>query len=192
MPRGFLHVCLLMGALSFTTITASAQQTVHALTGKVTGIYPASNMIRVVTDDGSQGLFDIMTQKNTLIDFEKNVKAMTVPADSFTKADCDAVVFFIGDGSDRKTVAVEDLGAAPLVKTIGTVVKLDKHAHMLTIKDSSGQEQTFFIDAKTIADSFSGVVLGQKFDPDKGQKVHVTASTQNGVTTALFIRALSL
>jgi hypothetical protein len=34
--------------------------------------------------------------------------------------------------------------------------------------------------------------LGQKFDPDKGQKVHITANTQNGVMTALFIRALSL
>jgi len=192
MRRGFLHVCLLMGALSSTTITATAQQTVHALTGKITGIDPAGNTIQVATDDGSQGLFDILTQKNVLMDFEKNVKAMTIPAGSFTKANCDAVVFYFGDNLTRTTVAVEDLGAGPLVKVLGNVVKFDKHAHMLTIKDATGQLQSFLIDAKTIADSFDGVVLGQKFDPDKGQKVHITANTQNGVTTALFIRALSL
>jgi hypothetical protein len=192
MRRGFLHVCLLIGALSSTTITASAQQTVHALTGKITGIDPTGNTIQVTTDDGSHGVFDILTQKNVLIDFEKNVKAMTTPASSFTNANCDAVVYYFGDSITRTTVAVEDLGAGPLVKVLGNVVKFDKHAHLLTIKDSTGQVQSFLVDAKTVADSFAGVVLGQKFDPDKGQKVHITANTQNGVMTALFIRALSL
>ena len=192
MRRGFLHVCLLIGALSSTTITATAQQTVHALAGKITAVDPAGKTIQVVTEDGSQSLFDILTQNNVQLDFEKSVKAMTVPAGAFTKANCEVVLFYFGDSVVRTSVAVEDLGAGPLVTALGTVVKFDKHAHLLTIKDSSGQEHAFHIDAKTIADSFDGVLLGQKFDADKGQKVRITANVQDGASTALFIRALSL
>ena len=191
MRRGFLHVCLFVGALSFTA-AANAQQIVHALAGTVTAVHPASNTIQVATDDGSQGLFDVMTKKDVLLDFEKNVKAMTTPAIAFTKAHCQVVVFYYGDDDSRTTVAVEDLGDAPLVKTMGTVVKVDKKAHLLTVKSDSGEEQTFHVDAKTIADSTSGVMEGQKFDPNKGAKVRIVATMENGAPTALFIRALSL
>ena len=101
------------------------------------------------------------------------------------------MIFFYGEEHDRTSVAVEDLGAAPLVKSVGTVVKLDKHQHLLTIKNTAGAEETYHIDAKTLADSFSGVVEGQKFDADKGAKVHVTAVAQNGTQLALFIRTLT-
>lgn len=191
MRRGFLQVCLSLGALSFTTMTVDAQQIVHAVAGKITAISQTTRIIVFSTDDNPQGLYDILT-KNVPLDFEKNVKALTTPAESFTKANCEAVVFYFGDDNDRTSVAVEDLGPGPLVKTSGTVVKLDKHAHVLTIKNDAGQEQTFQIDAKTIADSMLGVVEGQKFDPGKGEKVRITATTENGAATALFIRALSL
>jgi hypothetical protein len=189
--KGFLQVFLLTAIVSFSSVAARAQQIVHALTGKVTAVYPASKTILVDTDDGSQGSFDILTQ-NVPMTFEKNVKAMTIPASAFKKADSNVVVFFYGQEGDRTIVAVEDLGAGPLIKEAGTVVKMDKHAHLLTIKNDAGQEQTYHIDAKTLADSSYGVIEGQKFSPDKGTKVRVTASTQNGESTALFIRALSL
>jgi uncharacterized protein YjdB len=191
MRRGFLHVFLFTAVLSLSTAATSAQQIVHALTGKVTAVYPASKTIEIDTDDGSQGSFDIMTQ-NVPISFEKNVKAMTVPASSFNKAAISVVVFYFGQEGNRTIVAVEDLGPGPLANETGTVVKMDKHAHLLTIKSAAGQEQTYHIDAKTLADSSYGVMEGQKFSPDKGTKVKVTATTQNGESTALFIRALSL
>jgi hypothetical protein len=191
MRRGILQVCLFMGALSFTT-AASAQLIVHALTGKVTAVHLDSKTILVATDDGSPGKFGVLTQKDVPLAFDKNVKAMTVPASSFTKANSQVVVFYFGDDDARTTVAVEDLGTASLVKALGTVVKVDKHAHLLTIKTDSGELQTFHIDTKTFADSSSGVVEGEKFDPDKGAKVRVTATMENGAPTALFIRALSL
>ena len=79
-----MHGCLFIGALAFTS-QAGGQQIVHAMTGKVTAVYPASKTIQVDTDDGSQGSFDILTQ-NVPMTFEKNVKAMTIPASSFNKA----------------------------------------------------------------------------------------------------------
>jgi hypothetical protein len=176
--------------LSFTT-AASAQQIVHALTGRVTAISATSKTIQVDTDDGSEGNFDILTQKNVVLSFEKNVKAMTVPASSFSKADCHVVVFFYGDDNARTVVAVEDLGPGPLITDLGTIVRLDKHAHQITVKGDSGEEQTFHIDARTLADSTYGVMEGQKFSADKGARVRVTATIENGAPTALFIRALT-
>jgi hypothetical protein len=186
----FLHAGLLLGVLSLTA-SANAQQIVHALTGKVVAISATSKTIQVDTDDGSQGNFDVLTQKDVLLSFEKNVKAMTVPATTYSKADSHVVVFFYGDDSARTVVAVEDLGSGPLTTDLGTVVKLDKHAHQITIKGDSGDEKTFQIDGKTLADSFYGVTEGQKFSADKGAKVRITASVENGTPTALFIRALS-
>jgi hypothetical protein len=191
MRIGFVHVGLFMGALSFTA-AANAQLIVHAMAGKLTAVTPGSGTIEIAAEDGSASVFGILTQKNVPLNFDKNVKAMTTPASSFTKANCEVVVFYFGDEGAMTTVAVEDLGASPLVKALGTVVKLDKHAHLLTIKDDAGKEQTFHIDAKTLADSSAGVVEGSKFDADKGAKVRVVASTENGASTALFIRALTL
>jgi len=191
MRRGFLHVGLFMAALSLT-VAANAQQIVHAMAGKVTAVTPGSNTIQIVNEDGSDSVFGTLTEKHVLLDFDKNVKAMTTPASTFTKANCEVVVFYYGEEGAMTTVAVEDLGASPLVKALGTIVKLDKHAHLITIKDDAGQEQTFHIDAKTLADSSAGVVEGQKFDANKGARVRVIAASLNGASTALFIRALTL
>jgi len=191
MRRGILQVCLLMGSLPLAS-AASAQEIVHALAGKVIAVSAQSNTIQVATDDGSQDVFGVLTQKDVPLAFEKSVKALTVPASSFNKANCQVVVFYFGDDQAMTSVALEDLGSSPLTKAVGTVVKLDKRQHLITIKSDSGQLQTFHMDAKTLADCSSGVVEGDKYDPDKGSKVRITATTGNGAPTALFIRTLSL
>jgi phosphotransferase system IIA component len=191
MRKQLFQTCLLLGTIASTALTATGQQVVHALTGKVTAIYPATKSIKITTDDGSEGLFFILTKTNTPLNFEKSVRAESTPAAAFTKTDAQVVVYYIGDDAIRTTVALEDLGAGPFVKTVGTIVKLDKHAHMITIKDDKGAEESFHIDAKTVGEATNGVVEGEKFDADKGAKVRVTATTENGAETALFIRAMS-
>jgi hypothetical protein len=191
MRRELFQASLLLGSLTVATLAAQGQQTVHALSGKVTAIYPATKMMKVVTDDGSGGLFEVMVKANTPLNFEKNVKSMTTPAGDFNKANDQVVVFYFGDDTVRTAVAVEDLGTAPLVKSVGTIVKLDKHDHTLTIKNASGVEESFHIDAKTVGEATQGVVPGEKFDADKGAKVRVVASNENGTETALFIRAMT-
>jgi hypothetical protein len=192
MRRELFQASLLLGTLTYAATAAHGQQVVHALAGKVTAIYPASNSIKIATDDGSMGLFEIMVKANTPLNFDKGVRAMTVPAGSFTKADDQVVLFFYGDDTVRTAVAVEDLGASPLLKSVGTVVKLDKREHLLTILNSAGTEETFHMDAKTLGDGSQGVVKADKLDIEKGAKVRVTAISENGTQTALFIRALSL
>lgn len=172
-----------------STFAATAQEVVHAVTGTVTDINSTAKTIQVKTDDGSEGLFKILTNGKVSIDFETRLRAGATSADVFTKTKTHVLVFYFGDGAVRTAVALEDLGMGPFVKVLGTVVKLDRHEHLLTIKNASGLAMAFQIDDKTVAETAVGVVEGEKFDPQKGDQVRVVATTANGVKTALFIRA---
>ena len=76
----------------------------------------------------------------------------------------------------------------PLQQISGSVYKFDKHQHLLTIKDAAGTNESFHIDPKTVAETAVGVVEGERFDPEKGGQVRVTAIPANGSEEALFIR----
>jgi hypothetical protein len=190
MRRELLRGCLLMGALTFATLIAPAQSVVHALTGVVTSINPGTKTIHVDTDDGSQGLFHVLTKVDAPLDFQKNLRAAATPASTFTNLNGQVIIFYIGDDAVRTAVALQDLGPGPFVKSIGTMIKFDKHT--ITIKNAAGADESFQIDAKTIGDASQGVVEGKKFDAEKGAQVRIIATTTNGVSTALFIRAMTL
>jgi hypothetical protein len=171
-------------------VAARAQEVVHALTGTLTTVTPKSSTLFVQTDDGTEGAFTTKAKPGLVLDFPKNVKAEVVPPATFTKLQTRVLVFYVGDDSTRTAVALKDLGAGPFIKATGTVVKLDKHAHTLSIKNASGAPETFTIDAKTIAEAAEGVEEGVKFDAHAGGSVRVTARSVNGVETALFIRSM--
>lgn len=188
MRRGFYQAWLLVGCLLGTSFAVAAQEVVHALTGTVTAINSASNIILVKTDDGSEGQFNVLKNANLSMDFENRIRAGAVAADVFTKTKTQVLVYYFGDGAVRTVVALEDLGVGPLVKVRGTVVKLERHEHLLTIKNAAGVAMTFHIDDKTVAETAMGVVEGMKCDAQKGDQVRVTATSANGVQTALFVR----
>jgi hypothetical protein len=190
MRNKLLQGCLLVGLTASTAITAAAQSVVHAITGVVTAVNPATRTIHVNPDDGSQSLFHILTKPDAPLEFQKSIRAASTPAATYTSTNSQAIVFYIGDDAVRTAVAVEDLGPGPFVKSLGTIVKLDKHS--ITIKNATGAEETFQIDAKTVGDASEGVVEGKKFDINKGAQVRIIAISANGVLTALFIRALTL
>jgi hypothetical protein len=164
---------------------------VHALTGTVTSINPTARAIQIDTNDGSEGLFKDLTKSHTSLDFDKNIRADAVAAAAFTKKGTHVIVYYFGDRDVRTTVALQDLGTKPLDRSSGTVVKFDRHAHLLTIKNSSGVNKSFLIAAKTRAETSAGAVEGYKFNPEKGDQVRVIATPANGNETALFIRQLT-
>lgn len=179
---------LLAGCFWGTTLAVNAQEVVHALTGTVTAINPVAKIILVKTDDGSEGEFKVLTNPNVSMDFENHLRTGAIAADVFSKTKTQVLVYYFGAGDVRTAVALEDLGVGPLVKVRGFVVKLDRHEHLLTIKNASGVAMTFHIDDKTVAETAMGVVEGLKCDAQKGDLVRVTATSANGVQTALFIR----
>ncbi len=172
---------------SLATSSAFAQERVHALSGTVTVIHPKIQMTEINTDDGSSGHFEWLTKTNVPIDFDKSISADAVPADKFTTVGTHAIVYFIGDGDVRTIVALHDLGAGPLVNSTGTVIKWDKHGHLLTIKNKKGGEESFQVDTKTVADTPTGVMDNLKFDLNKKDTVRVVAVQANGSQTALLI-----
>jgi hypothetical protein len=180
-------IVLLATCFSLAPSIAIAQQRVHALSGTLRTIYPKIQMTEIDTDDGSSGHFQWLKKSDGAIDFDKNVSADAITADKFTTKDTHVIVFYCGEDVVRTIVALRDLGVGPFANSTGTVVKLDRHEHLLTIKNSKGGEESFHIDPKTVADTEFGVATNYKFDLSKGTQVRVLATQANGSQTALLI-----
>ncbi len=189
--KSTLQVCLLIASIAFGTLAASAQEVVHAVTGVVTAIDPAGKTIQLKTDDGTEGLFTTVKKPGVSLDpyNAKVVQADAKPAAAFTATNTQVLVYFIGYADVRTAVAIENLGAGPFEKIVGTVTKLDKHVHLLTIKSASGEE-SFQIAAKTVGEASEGVTEAEKLDLQPGTQVRVIATKANGSLTAHFIRVL--
>jgi hypothetical protein len=164
-----------------------AQEAVHAIAGTVTSVDPTNKVIHIKTEDGSERMFNF-AGKPGAVTFEKTVKDGTVPAASFTKTNTQVVVYYVGFDTIPTLVAVQDLGEAPLDKTVGAVVKFDKHDHTLTVKDAAGAEKKFTIDPKTVSETSNGVGMCEKSTLRTGSQVRVVATQDK----ALFVRALTL
>jgi hypothetical protein len=177
---------LLAICFSLAISIAKAQEMVHAVSGTVTTVHPKIQMTDIETDDGSPGSFE-WPKSRVSMEFDKNVSAETVAADKFTALQTHVIVYYYGVGEVRTMVAVHDLGTGPFVKSAGRVVKLDRRSHVLTIQNSTGGEETFTIDAKTVADTEIGVATNYKFDYNKGIQVRVLATQSSGSQTALLI-----
>jgi len=188
MRKGSFKVCLLIGCFFVATYAAAAQEVVHALCGTVLSINSTAKTITVSTDDGSEGVFRALTDSKVPLDFDKKIRAEATSADAFTKNGDRVIVYYFGDGELRTAVALQDLGNGPFEKSSGTIVKLNRHAHLLTVKNNSGVEETFQLSQKTVAETALGAVEGSEFAPEDGDQVRVTATPANGSATALFIR----
>ena len=187
MMKALFRVCLFTTFISLAGSVAIAQTRIHAVSGTVTAIHEKIGMIDIATDDGSSGHFEFLKKTDPPVDFDKNVRADAVDVDKFTNKGAHVIVFFVGQGDIRTAVAVHDLGEGAFAESSGSVVRVNRHDHTLTIKNSAGVEVSFRIDPKTVADTPTGVVEGFKLDYSKGDQVHVTAAQANGGETAVLI-----
>jgi hypothetical protein len=176
-------------AISFflISVVANAQIRIHALSGTVTSINPKIRMTEVNPDDGSSPHFQWIQNSDGAIDFDKNVRSQAISADKFATKDTHVIVYYFGEGEIRTVVALRDLGTGPLLKTSGTVVKFNRHEHLLTIKNGTGGEEAYHTDAKTVGDTEDGVATNNKFDFAKGIHVRVIAAQTDDSQTALLI-----
>jgi len=182
-----IRFCLVTFCLSTAVTAAFAQKNVHAISGTVSAVMPNFRMIEVTSDDGTASHFQWMRKADGAITFDKNVSAdSTSGNDAAVKGD-HIIVYYFGDGDPRIAVAIHSLGQTGITQSEGTVVKLDKHEHTLTIRPISGPDLTFHLDEKTVADTPNGVSENFKFDFDKGQYVRVTSSGDTGNATAWLI-----
>jgi hypothetical protein len=190
MQKWILRTCILAGCFSFASLSATAQEVVHALTGTVSSVDPGAKTITVFTDNHSEGHFKDLTNSKLHLEFNKQARAEATAADTFTKTGAYVVVYYFGDSDVRTAVAIRNLGPGPFTRSSGTVVKFEGKQHSISIKDKSGAIQSFTITADTVAETSTGAVEGFKFQAQKGDRVQVTAAEVNGNTAALFINTM--
>jgi hypothetical protein len=184
MFRTVLYGCVFAGSLGLITMSATAQQVVHAQIGTVSAIDDVSKTIVLFQDNGSEGQFKDKTSGKTHFAFDKKTSLDTTPSDSLKSKGAYVIVFYYGDNDDRTAVALKNLGAGPFTSTEGTVVKFDSKGHTISVKDGSGSVQTFKITDQTVAEGYMGAVDGYRFQAQKGDRVRVVATAD----TALFVR----
>jgi Cu/Ag efflux protein CusF len=189
MLKGKLKTCILAACFLFVSVAAIAQEVVHALTGTVTFIDASAKTITIYTDNRSDGFFKDMTNSNTSIEFDKDIRANATAVDSFKMKGAYVIVFYFGEDDVRTAVALRSLGAGPFSKDTGTVVKIEGK-NSISITDESGAMKSFKLTSSTVAETEYGAVIGSKYQPHKGDKVSMTATAVNGNATALFINTL--
>jgi hypothetical protein len=185
-----LRISILAGCVSLLPQAAKAQEVVHAMVGTVSSINAAAKTIFLRTDDGSTSEFKAMNDAQTPIKFDKHIRTDATAADEFQKSGERVIVYYYGYDNPLTAVALRSLGPGPFIKVTGTVVKLARGAHLLTVKDQSGLIQSFKIAADTVVEATSGASEGLRLNSEKGDQVRVNATTVNGVLTALFINTL--
>ncbi len=134
-----LPVCTSLALLCLSTawIAAPAQQMVHALSGTVVSVTPNIKMIEVSCDDGTTTDFQWSKKAGQAIEFDKSVSEDATAVEISAVKGSHVIVYFSGDGSPRTAVAVRKLEEAAVKETSGTVVKLDRHEHLLTIRSAA-------------------------------------------------------
>jgi len=186
--RGTLKsTCVIVGFLFVLSVLSEAQVIVHALTGTVSSMNNTTKTITVLQDNGTIGVFKKVSIPSTHLIFDKRLAAGTTDVDA-CKRGTYAIVFYYGDSEDPTVVALKSLGAGPFKSTTGTVERFDSRAHSLSVKDTSGAELTFEINADTVQETYLGSVDGTKFHAEKGDKVRLVSATIDGNPMALFVR----
>lgn len=165
---------------------ARAQAVVHALTGTVSSIDPATKTITMYLDGGTQGVFKDMTNTKVSMSVDKKILPDTSTPGDFKKTGAYVVVFYIGGSDERAAVALRSLGPGPFTATSGTVARFDGR-RSIAVQDPSGAVQSFKLSADTVAEGGSGAVSGLKFQADKGNRVHIVGGSKDGETVALFV-----
>lgn len=186
--KQFLCLCVLVGSVLLPAHQALAQEIVHALSGTVSSINSANNTITVFLDSGSPATFKMMSSPKTRIAFDEKIADQVTAAKDFQSKGSYVIVFYFGTEENRTAVALKALGTGPFSSITGEVTKWDGHDHELTLRDGTGAEHSFKIDAQTVAETYLGAVNGTKFDADKGEQVRLVSSVKSGKPTVLFIR----
>jgi hypothetical protein len=176
-------------ALTACCAAASAQMVVHAVSGTVKAINPASKTMDVTVENGDTSEFKLAANAKVTLDFDNALRSDSMDANKFQKVGDYAVVYYYGYDDDRTAVAVKDLGAGPFQKIDGTVVNFDKRNRMMTVKDDAGKTETFALGAHLVVDLGVNVESGRSYDPRKGYSVRVTYTSEGGKNTAVFVRS---
>ena len=175
-----------------TLETALAQDMVHAVSGTVTKVDKKAKTLTVKTEDGTENLFKY-SDKTTVHGYHDASKmAKAGAADTYFegKEGSHVIIRYTEKGADKAALSVEDFGKEGLKEGRGTVTKVDKAAHTVTVKTEDGTESTYSLGRDAAVDTEKGVVKGTDYTAKEGDKVVVHYSEDAGNKVAHFFRSL--
>jgi len=177
-----LAACLLL-----TGRTASAQEVIHALSGKVASSSPAGKSVSLLLDDGSKRTFEVTSGSHAPSSLERALEAKAIPASGLGKPGDPVILFYYGVGDQCTAVAYKDAPAAPASQMFGVVTQFERKQHLLTVVGAGSQKEQIALPEQTVVETPEGVIDGLQFRPSKGDHLEVIWSQANGQPTALFI-----
>ena len=164
-----------------------AQEVIHALTGVATKVDSSTHTITLTENDGTQSIIKDDSKSHPRYDFDKALESSATASSDFDKQGDRVILYYFGDGWQRRAVAVKDLGPAPMKIANGVVKHWDRHHHVITIKAADGTTQTFQLDASTAVDTPTGVVNGDRFDPQNGDQISIKYVNKDQNNEAVFL-----
>jgi hypothetical protein len=181
------HVLIAGAVITAGCCVSPAQEMVHALTGVATKVDTSAHTITLTDGDGSQAVIPDDAKNHPRYEFDKMLQADATDSANFDKQGDRVILYYFGDGWQRRAVAVKDLGQTQLKLASGQITHWDRHHHIITIKATDGTKQTFQLDNKTAVDTPMGVVNGEKFDPQNGDQILIKYQNKNGDNDAVFL-----
>jgi NADH dehydrogenase FAD-containing subunit len=185
--------------LAFTCLAAllsfaQVQNMEHVVAGVVTGIDKDAKTITVKSADGAEHVFKYGDQ--TLVrgyhEASKGVKKGAVDTYFAGKEGTSVTVHYSEKGSDKVASSVDDLGKDTVKTSEGTITKVDKKAHKITIKTEDGAETTYDFGKDAAGESQHGVVKGWDYTASKakeGDKVAVQYTDEAGKKVVHFFKS---
>lgn len=170
---------------------ALAQTMMHAVEGAVTKIDTSAKTIAIKAADGTEHVFKY-TEKTTVRGIKAGAhetKAGAVEAYMKGKEGTDVVVHYTGEGMDKSAVAIRDMGKDTVKVARGTVTKVDKTGHTVTVKTEDGSEETYHLAKDATVEGEHGVMKGADYAKE-GEKVSVHYTEDAGKKIAHFVRHL--
>jgi hypothetical protein len=179
-------LCAFISILGFVALCPSslAQQVVHAMGGTVTAVDAKSLTLTMQSDQGYTTRFQALPKAKADTMLDKQVAALSSPAEQLAKVGDHVVVLYIGDNTVLSALAIEDLGPAPTAQHDGTVAAFDRHSRVVTLKGGPTPDAVT-LSEKTVVDTPDGVTTGLKYKPSKGD--HIQVKSAQGAQDALFL-----
>jgi hypothetical protein len=189
--RQWALLACVVGLMSF----AMAQDVAHAVSGVVTKVDKDAKTLSVKAADGTEHVFKYSEKTGLHASHEAAAGMKKGALDSYFagKEGTHVVVHYTEKGGDKTATWVDDLGKDTVKSAHGTITKIDKNAHTVTIKADDGAESTYAFGKEAASDSEHGVVKGWDYTASKakaGDKVSVEYTEDAGKKVVHFFKAL--
>src|SRR5215469_1749483 len=165
---------------------------VHAVSGAVTKIDKESKTIAVKTADGTEHVFHYAEKTAIHAGHEtgKGVKTGAVDTYFAGKEGTQVIVRYTEKGAEKTASSVDDFGKDTMKVSEGTVTKVDKAAHTVSVKTEDGAETTYDWGKDATIDTGHGVVKGTQYVAKEGDKVIVHYTEDAGKKVVHFFKGM--